>query len=335
MAATGVTAVVLNVTATNPTANSFLTVFPHGPAEAQHLQPQLRRRARRAQPGDSAGRRRRLIIVANRFGSVDVVVDLGGHYSDGSRAGNQYAYIPRHADPALEPPAPTAAALSAPTARACSACSASSPASAQHRRRRWCSNVTVTNPTAGSVLTAYPDGTSLPGASNLNFAAGQTTSNLVVVGVSADGKVDLHNLAGNADVVVDYVGAYALTNPPTVIGMPFVPLAPARLLDTRDVGGPVGAGQTRSLHVAGVGGVPAEATAVVLNVTVADGTADSFLTVFPGGTARPGVSNLNFGAGKIIQNQVVVPVGANGDIDFSNLAGNVDVIADVFGYFSH
>jgi hypothetical protein len=185
------------------------------------------------------------------------------------------------------------------------------------------------------VLTVYKDGTPLPSASNLNFTAGQTTSNQVVVGVSTDGKIDLHNLAGNADVVVDYVGAYTLADYPTVVGTPFLPLPPARLLDTRSTGGPVGPDQTRSLHVAGVGGVPADATAVVLNVTVADGTADSFLAVFPGGTARPGVSNLNFGAGKIVQNQVVVPVGADGDIDFYNLAGNVDVIADVFGYFAH
>ena len=50
-------------------------------------------------------------------------------------------------------------------------------------------NVTATGPTAGSFVTVYPDGKARPAVSNLNFTAGETIPNLVVVPV-VDGKVD-------------------------------------------------------------------------------------------------------------------------------------------------
>ncbi|HKF77599.1 MAG TPA: fibronectin type III domain-containing protein, partial [Candidatus Dormibacteraeota bacterium] len=79
-------------------------------------------------------------------------------------------------------------------------------------------------------------------------------------------------------------------------------LIPARVLDTRSGGGPLGPGQTLPLPVTGQGGVPAlvngaGVSAVVLNVTVTDTTAASFLTVFPTGTALPTASSLNWVAG--------------------------------------
>ena len=69
-------------------------------------------------------------------------------------------------------------------------------------------NLTVTNTTAGSFMTAWPDGTPRPGTSDLNWVGGVTIPNLVVVQVGANGKVDLYNLAGSTDVVVDVVGYY-------------------------------------------------------------------------------------------------------------------------------
>ena len=83
-------------------------------------------------------------------------------------------------------------------------------------------------------------------------------------------------------------------------GGAYVPLAPLRIMDTRDgTGGQLGpltGGQTIGLPVAGRNGVPANAAAVVLNVTVTDTTASSYLTVFSAGSqgsSRPLASNLN------------------------------------------
>jgi hypothetical protein len=58
-------------------------------------------------------------------------------------------------------------------------------------------------------LTLWPDGASRPTASDLNFLAGQVTSNLVVVKVGADGKIGIFNAAGTTDVIVDVVGWYS------------------------------------------------------------------------------------------------------------------------------
>ena len=67
-------------------------------------------------------------------------------------------------------------------------------------------NVTVTEPTSPSWLTAWPAGQTRPLASNLNYVAGQTVPNLVVVDVGTDGKVNLYNSAGSTHVVADVAG---------------------------------------------------------------------------------------------------------------------------------
>ena len=57
-------------------------------------------------------------------------------------------------------------------------------------------NVTVTQPTRAGWVTVFPDGTSRPATSNVNFVAGATVANLVVVPVGSDGSVDLYNGSG-------------------------------------------------------------------------------------------------------------------------------------------
>jgi hypothetical protein len=67
-------------------------------------------------------------------------------------------------------------------------------------------NVTVTNTTVGSFLTVWPDGTNRPLASDLNWIRGQTVPNLVIVKLGSNGKIDVYNLGGSTDVVIDVVG---------------------------------------------------------------------------------------------------------------------------------
>jgi hypothetical protein len=69
-------------------------------------------------------------------------------------------------------------------------------------------NVTVTNTTASSYLTVWPDGTGRPLASDMNWVAGQTIPNLAIVKLGSNGKVDIFNFAGSTDVVVDVMGWY-------------------------------------------------------------------------------------------------------------------------------
>jgi hypothetical protein len=72
-------------------------------------------------------------------------------------------------------------------------------------------NVTVTNPQADGYLTVYPDGSSLPVASNVNFQAGETVPNLVVAPVGSDGKVDIYDgSSGSVQVIADVSGWFLL-----------------------------------------------------------------------------------------------------------------------------
>jgi hypothetical protein len=197
-------------------------------------------------------------------------------------------------------------------------------------------NVTATNPTAASYLSVFPSGGTLPNVSNLNFGPGQTIANSVVVPVGPDGKIDIFNHVGRVDVVVDISGYYT-GNPPGTLpqgGVYEMMDTPTRVLDTRSDGGPLHSGQSRALTVSGLHNMqPGTPTAVVLNVTVTNPTANSFVTAYPDGSPVPTASNLNFVPGQTLSNLVVVPVGPDGKVAFFNHVGNVDVIVDMFGYF--
>jgi len=73
---------------------------------------------------------------------------------------------------------------------------------------------------------------------------------------------------------------------------------------------------------------------VVLNATVTNTTASSFLTAYRAGSSRPNASNLNWTAGGVVPNRVIVPVGSGGKVTFYNSSGNADLVIDVNGYFT-
>jgi hypothetical protein len=196
-------------------------------------------------------------------------------------------------------------------------------------------NVTVTQPTATSYLALFPGGTPPPLASNLNFTAGQTVPNLVVVKVSAGGTVSVLNAAGSTHVILDVAGWYSNDGTAPDHDGRYTAVVPSRLLDTRAGGVRVGPNASLDLQVAGRGGVPATgATAAVLNVTATAPTATSFVTVHPAGAARPLASNLNFDAGQSASNRVMATLGAEGRVTIYNLAGSTDIVVDVGGWYS-
>jgi len=191
-----------------------------------------------------------------------------------------------------------------------------------------------------SFLTVFPSGAGRPLASNLNFQNGQVVPNLVVAPIGANGKVSIYNNLGEAHIVADVQGWY--TKPGEFSQRStYVPLSPGRHLDTRTGAGTggriarLGPGETMELVVNNMNGVPLSgADAIVFNVTAIDHTGpDSFLTVYPTGSARPLASNLNFVRGETVPNLVVVRVGANNHVSIYNNAGAVHVAADVQGFF--
>ncbi len=97
--------------------------------------------------------------------------------------------------------------------------------------------------------------------------------------------------------------------------------------------------------MAGWAGVPPNgAGAVVLNVTATQPTTSGFVTVFPDDLCQvPFASNVNFGAGQTVPNQVVSRLSLPrkcadpdlpGAIHLYNRFGFVHLIVDVFGYFT-
>jgi uncharacterized protein YkwD len=202
-------------------------------------------------------------------------------------------------------------------------------------------NVTITDAARAGFVSVAPSGGRTDLTSNLNVTeAGQTIANAVTVKVGADGAIDVYADQGG-HLIVDIVGYYVPVSGP-VGGGRFQALSPNRLLDTRPGSGPIGyrgakptAGQVVPLAVLGRGGLPASGVAAVaLNVTMTDTTGAGYLTVWPGGRARPGTSSINASAtGQTIANQVIAQVGTDGTVQLFTERG-AHLIVDITGWFT-
>src|SRR5262249_40655804 len=121
-------------------------------------------------------------------------------------------------------------------------------------------------------------------------------------------------------------------------GATYHPLDGVRIFDSRtDPAGPLGPDSTRLVQVTGMNGVPATGvSAVVLNVTATNTTAESFLAVWPPGVPRPLVSNLNWLPGATVANLVEVDLvtfqSVSSSVLLYNSQGQVDVVIDLQGY---
>lgn len=203
-------------------------------------------------------------------------------------------------------------------------------------------NVTSTNATANGHLRAYPTGSALPFASNVNFTTNRTVANEVVVAPGDNGEVSLFNggPTSTTDVVVDVIGY--IVGGPVPVQTPGLENAvtPHRLLDTRfaigtPVAGAVAAGAVKVVKVAGIDGVPSHnVRAAVITVTSTDETQAGYATVYAGG-ARPTTSILNFLVNTDVANVMMVPIAADGTISiFNGAAGPANMVIDISAYIT-
>lgn len=200
-------------------------------------------------------------------------------------------------------------------------------------------NLTITQPTKSGFVSAFPAGIAPPPTSSVNFTAGATKANLIEVGLGRSGQISVYNSSGTTQVVVDVEGWYRNSASSSGAGL-FNPAAPERIADTRPGSGQpyagmtLGPGQSLQVQVAGEGGIPTTgAAAVVMNLTAVGPSTSGFLTVYPAGASRPLSSNLNFAAGEIVVNQVVVKLGTGGKVTVYNPTGTVNFVLDVAGWF--
>ena len=191
-------------------------------------------------------------------------------------------------------------------------------------------NITSVGSTRNGYITAYPDRTGLPNASNLNMSAGTVRANTAVVKIGTNGNIRLLVAETDTDVVVDVLGSFG------PYGGRVTAITPERLMDTRTGVGTsarrFSPNETRSVQLAGRGGVPAGATAVIANVTATNTSTTGYLTAWPSGAPRPVASSLNFMAGQSVPNLVMLKLGAGGRLSIFNELGTTDVIVDVMGY---
>ena len=193
-------------------------------------------------------------------------------------------------------------------------------------------NLTVTDVSEMTYVTAWPTGTPRPVASNLNVVAGDTISNQVTVRLGDLRQIQLATAQGSVNLVADLLGYYASDT----TGSTFHPVTPARLLDSRTPtggwGAPLVAGAPRQLTVVGSAGIPVDATAVTLSVTATDTTKHTYLRVQPTGSVASN-SNIAINAGQTISNLVTTKVGTGGALTFTNNTGSINVVADVVGWY--
>jgi uncharacterized protein (DUF1800 family) len=336
--ASGVSAVVLNVTVTNPTKPGYITVWPTGTAQpyASNLNftpgvtiPNLVI----AQVGSNGQ-----VSLFNSAGSTDLVADVVGYFTTGSLLTPQVPVRVLDSRTGFTTADGKFAGMGALGTGATLNLTLDGrgglPATGVGA---VIMNVTATDPTANGYVSTWPTGSAQPLASTQNFVPTQTIPNLVISQIGSNGQVSFFNSAGTTDLIADVVGWFPNLSEVT-------PLVPARLLDTRAgtttvdgqfVGsGALAAASSFNLTVSGRGGVPASGVgAVILNVTATNPTAPAYITVWPAGSAQPYASNLNVVAGQTIANLVIAKVGSNGQVSLFNSAGSTDLIADVVGWF--
>jgi hypothetical protein len=194
--------------------------------------------------------------------------------------------------------------------------------------------VTATRARGDGYVSVLSAGSSDRSTSNLNFRPGRTVANSVVVAPAASGAVDVYTSAP-VDIVIDVTGVFVDTEGPVAVGR-LVPVTPRRIVDSRNGGASRHHGVDRygsgDVTVDLAGHVPADAIAVAVSVTAAQGQ-PGHLTAHPAGTTRPRTSILNLDAHDPTRaTTVFLPVSEDGLVIHRSAPGHV--VVDLWAYFT-
>ncbi len=195
--------------------------------------------------------------------------------------------------------------------------------------------VTVLDASASGFVTLWDGILPRPGASTANPTPGTVATTMAVIGLNPSGNFAVYNGLGTVDVIVDVFGYLPLTP-----GL--VPVAPARLLDTRPgawtidgqglPGAPVGPTGAVAVQATGRGGVPPVAGTVMVTLTSTAATEPTYLTAWNGVGAHPYASVANPTPGQTSATTIVVELDEQGAFSVFNQAGSTDVIVDVVAW---
>jgi hypothetical protein len=345
------TAVVINVTVTNTTADGgYLTIYPDGATQptASNLNwnagETIANLVTVGLPADGK------IDIYNAFGSTDVIVDVEGYFGPNTTASTAGLYNPivpqRLVDTRQSPTNPTpygGKTLGPGTTLNVQVTGVGSiPAAGVSA---VVLNLTSTNTTSnGGYFTIYPTGVTPPTASNLNWTQGLTIANRVIVPVSSAGQITIANAIGSADAILDVTGWFTDGTQPNATGGAFNAIVPARICDTRSYSGnntpcagqTLQTGQSLAVQLTGQAGIPtAGAVTVVTTITATSSTKWSFVSVSDQITSNPTTSDVNWsGASFTETNESYSGITSSGVIYLYNAFGSVDLIVSVNGWFS-
>lgn len=288
-------AVAVNVTAASPAAAGFLTVWPctadRPLASSVNF---LAGQARGAQATTLLGPGRTLCIFSNA--ATDIVVDLQGVFV---LAG---ALL-------FEPLTPDRKLDTRNTGRA-----STIPIQAPSGAAAVAATLTVTAGSDGGFLSAYPCSGTRPEVSNVNWQAGETVAGAVFVPVAADGTFCVFT-SSPADVIVDVTGVFSATST-----LRFTPVAPTRMVDTRDgTGGwrgQQGVGQTIE-----IGAAPESAVAVTGTITMVNPGIAGYLTGTTCGQPAGITSSVNGARSTVMANSLTVGLSPGGNLCINSLVG--------------
>ncbi|MCC8247425.1 hypothetical protein [Saccharothrix luteola] len=330
-------AVVLNVTGTSPTANTYVTVWDGG---ADSPRPGVS--TLNLVPGQTRANSvttwvsiDNTINLYNNAGSTHLIADVAGYYvydNPGAAVtpGRYFAAGPTRVYDSRN----TGGAFYAGESRAVNFSSYGVPSGATAVSL----NVTGVDATASTYVTAWPSGTSRPTASSLNVDPNTATPNGVTVALGSDRKINLYNNAGFLHLIVDITGYYLPTENG---GADFYPVTPGRAFDTREDSGPIWPAE--SLTLLYLDDELAAGNSLLLNLTGTEPTENTYVTPFPAGESRPGTSALNLAPGQTAPNMATVRLGSAWDDisgvyrpahSFYNNAGYTHLVIDVFGIFA-
>jgi hypothetical protein len=203
------------------------------------------------------------------------------------------------------------------------------PSSAQ----AYSMNFTVVPHGSLGYLTVWPTGQNQPVVSTLNAYGGQVTANAAIVPAGTGG--DINAFAYNdTDLIIDINGYFA---PPGQNGLSLYPVAPCRVLDTRQGNGAFNGTLSPPVDVRGSScGVSSQSQAYVFNATVVPVGSLGYLTLWPDGGNQPVVSTLNAYDGAVTSNMAIVPAGDQahqGKVD-AFAFGTTNLILDISSYFA-
>ena len=192
-------------------------------------------------------------------------------------------------------------------------------------------NVTVVpNPKGQKLgyLTVWPSDQMQPTVSTLNNPTATGVANAAIVPAAPDGDIDVYAF-NSTDLIIDINGYFGA---PGQNGLSLYPVAPCRVLDTRNNNGKPFMDEKTVNVVGSPCAPPASAQAYVFNATVVPPGKMPYLTLWADGQQQPVVSTLNAYDGFVTSNMAIVPT-TNGSID-AYAAGLTQLILDISGYFA-